>query len=159
MALEDYNYLTVGMSGEGVREMQGDLVSLGFSLPRYGVDGDFGSETQQAVKDFQYTWGITVDGVVGSQTAGAIKEALGLKSMGQWNVSMDPSRYSSVTTTRPPSMIPRPSVTQPPLLTSTTIPRSVIPQVSVAGIDLKWIGLGVLGITLLFYLMKKEEEK
>jgi cell wall-associated NlpC family hydrolase len=45
--------LKYGNRGEGVREMQEQLVALGFELPKYGVDGKFGAETQRAVLAFR----------------------------------------------------------------------------------------------------------
>ena len=39
-----------------------------YKLPKYGVDGDFGNETLEAVKQFQKDWGLTADGVVGEKT-------------------------------------------------------------------------------------------
>ena len=43
-----------GDSGGGVLELQKALESLGHDLPRYGVDGDAGSETFKAVEEFMY---------------------------------------------------------------------------------------------------------
>jgi len=48
--------------------LQKDLIAKGFSLPKYGADGDFGTETEEAVKAFQRKVGITVDGLVGPVT-------------------------------------------------------------------------------------------
>ena len=45
--------LRYGNRGEGVREMQEQLVSLGFELPKYGIDGKYGAETQRAVLAFR----------------------------------------------------------------------------------------------------------
>lgn len=47
-----------------VEVLQTALQYLGFSLPRWGVDGKFGPETEQAVRDFQTEFGLTVDGVM-----------------------------------------------------------------------------------------------
>jgi len=41
-----------------------------------GVDGIYGPQTEQAVKDFQAASGLTVDGVFGPETQGAIEAAL-----------------------------------------------------------------------------------
>jgi peptidoglycan hydrolase-like protein with peptidoglycan-binding domain len=56
-----------------VRKLQRALVDAGFSLPRFGVDGDFGGETEAAVKEFQRASGLIgtqVDGIVGPTTIG-----------------------------------------------------------------------------------------
>jgi GH25 family lysozyme M1 (1,4-beta-N-acetylmuramidase) len=53
-----------GLSGADVRTMQEHLLALDFSLPKYGADGDFGSETLKAVKAFQVEAKISEDGVM-----------------------------------------------------------------------------------------------
>lgn len=45
--------LKKGDRGADVRRLQRALVSAGFTLPKYGVDGKFGSETARAVKAFK----------------------------------------------------------------------------------------------------------
>lgn len=45
--------LSYGARGMEVRSMQAQLVKLGFKLPKYGVDGKYGAETQQAVLLFR----------------------------------------------------------------------------------------------------------
>lgn len=56
--------LKKGCEGSDVKELQLDLMKLGYSLPRYGADGDFGSETEKAVKQFQLAYGLKEDGVM-----------------------------------------------------------------------------------------------
>lgn len=51
--LEGRRTLRSGSDGEHVARVQEALVSYGLMLPRFGVDGKFGDETRQAVKDFQ----------------------------------------------------------------------------------------------------------
>lgn len=65
--------LRKGTRGEAVRRMQRALVERGFSLPRYGVDGKFGTETRAAVRAFQTAAGLVVDGVCGPKTWAALK--------------------------------------------------------------------------------------
>lgn len=57
-----------GSKGEKVKELQAILLNLGYQLPKYGADGDFGAETEKAVKQFQRDWGLKEDGVVGPAT-------------------------------------------------------------------------------------------
>lgn len=59
--------LVLGNRGEDVRKMQSNLLILGFRLPRYGVDGEFGDETAVAVKAFKKAYGLTVNAVFDSE--------------------------------------------------------------------------------------------
>lgn len=65
-----------GMSGEDVKELQTDLIRLGYDLGRYGADGDFGDATEEAVRQFQRDKRLTVDGEVGEATCAALEKAL-----------------------------------------------------------------------------------
>ena len=69
-----YRTLRKGDEGEDVKELQTLLVKAGYKLPKYGVDGDFGSETEAAVKAFQNANNLTEDGVVGKQTYAALEK-------------------------------------------------------------------------------------
>lgn len=61
-----------GNKGEYVKQLQQKLISKGYPLPRYGADGDFGAETESAVKQFQRNHGLTGDGIVGPKTWAAL---------------------------------------------------------------------------------------
>ena len=60
--------LKKGASGKQVKTLQKLLISYDFSCGTYGVDGEFGSGTQKAVKAFQKANKLTVDGIVGVNT-------------------------------------------------------------------------------------------
>lgn len=62
-----------GFSGDDVDWLQHRLVDLGYDLPG-GIDGDFGSGTEQAVMNFQHDWSPPVDGIVGSVTREALAD-------------------------------------------------------------------------------------
>ena len=68
--------LRFGSEGDDVKELQENLIKLGYDLGKSGADGDFGTKTLIAVKDFQEKHNLTVDGIVGSATKKAIKEAI-----------------------------------------------------------------------------------
>ena len=53
---------------------QDDLNTLGF--PTGGLDGIFGARTQEAVRNYQRTAGLSVDGIVGCNTWRALQEAV-----------------------------------------------------------------------------------
>lgn len=63
-----------GDTGEEVRVMQQHLVNREYSLPRHGVDGRFGPETERAVKSFQKDHNLTVDGVVTGEVLTAMQD-------------------------------------------------------------------------------------
>lgn len=61
-----------GDKGTAVKVLQRMLIAAGCELPRYGADGDCGAETVEAVKAFQTTHSLTVDGVCGPLTWAAL---------------------------------------------------------------------------------------
>ena len=54
--------LGVGDKGDDVRAMQLALLAQGYALPRWGADGQYGSETQAKVAAFQMDKGLPVTG-------------------------------------------------------------------------------------------------
>lgn len=65
-----------GSKGTDVKAMQEFLLQLEYSLPKYGADGEFGSETEKALKAFQRKIGIKQDGLYGSETHQALMDAV-----------------------------------------------------------------------------------
>ena len=59
----------LGDYGDGTREVQTGLSKIGYDIT---VDGVFGRGTKWAVEHFQRANGLTIDGVVGRQTWGAL---------------------------------------------------------------------------------------
>ena len=64
-----------GNMGELVKQCQTMLQKLGYDLGICGVDGDFGTATEKAVRAFQKASGLAVDGVVGKNTWAALEAA------------------------------------------------------------------------------------
>lgn len=62
--------------GEKVREMQALLMDRGYDLGRCGVDGDYGSATEAAVRAFQKASGLKADGVCGPKTWAALLDSV-----------------------------------------------------------------------------------
>lgn len=63
-----FNYLRKGSKGECVEAVQTLLIGKGYSCGSTGADGEFGGNTEKAVKAFQTDCEIDVDGVVGADT-------------------------------------------------------------------------------------------
>jgi len=72
--LDIHRLLYVGKRGSDVRELQSALHSLGYDPGP--IDGIFGKLTKSAVIKFQAEKGIIVDGIVGPQTLGKMREVL-----------------------------------------------------------------------------------
>lgn len=64
--------LKVGSSGDGVKWLQYYLKQLGYFA--YGIDGNFYTRTEDALKMFQKMAGLTADGIFGSKTRAALKK-------------------------------------------------------------------------------------
>ena len=65
-----------GMEGADVKELQTMLIQLGYDCGSWGVDGEFGDSTQNAVEAFQTASSCAVDGEVGPETLDALRKAM-----------------------------------------------------------------------------------
>lgn len=68
-----------GMQSDAVRAMQQLLIAKGYELPRYGADGEYGEETENALLLFQEDMNLTPDAKCGTETWSAL---LGLTGVG-----------------------------------------------------------------------------
>jgi hypothetical protein len=65
----------LGDSGKRVQQVQCILTQRGYSVGDGGVDGEFGSGTESAVRAFQSERGLNADGVVARDTWGALRSS------------------------------------------------------------------------------------
>ena len=75
--------LKKGMEGSDVKALQEALMKQGYELPDYGADGEFGSETKDALMDFQRDEGLDVDGEYGEKSHAALMDALSDEEAGE----------------------------------------------------------------------------
>lgn len=92
-----------GDSGDEVKKIQEALIAAGESLPKYGADGDFGSETLAAVKNFQKKNDLPITGIVDEATKAALLKTTAPESRtvqiinGNCNIRIGPATtYRSV---------------------------------------------------------------
>ena len=81
--------LRKGSTEEAVKTMQTMLIACGYSCGSTGADGDFGKNTEAAVKAFQKDKGLTVDGVYGVQTKAALEKAYATSSTSQATIAIN----------------------------------------------------------------------
>lgn len=84
----DPNELKKGDKNDAVALLQENLISLGYNLGTYGtnkngVDGEFGSKTQTALKQFQKACGLAQTGTYNADTRAAMSKALTTLSAGE----------------------------------------------------------------------------
>lgn len=98
------NWLQKGDSGENVKEMQELLIANGFDCGSSGADGEFGDDTEKAVKAFQAKYGLTVDGQYGEKSKAKLESLsnntdsnTGGESMGSiYNIIEKERYYASI---------------------------------------------------------------
>lgn len=76
--------LSRGSQGDDVKELQEGLILLGYSCGKSGADGDFGKDTEEAVRSFQADRKLTVDGSAGPETLGIIEKLHAVASVQSW---------------------------------------------------------------------------
>lgn len=82
-----------GMSGESVRTVQNLLLESGYNVG--AVDGVFGQNTFEAVKQFQLTHNLIPDGIVGEVTLAYLRRAEPIPDRNMRAMSMVASAYSA----------------------------------------------------------------
>lgn len=68
--------LSNGMEGDDVAALQRALITLGYSVGSYGIDGEFGTATENAVRAFQEAEGLLVTGIADEDTLRAIDKLM-----------------------------------------------------------------------------------
>lgn len=71
---EQKNYLSKGDKNNEVKTMQTMLIACGYSCGKYGADGEFGSDTDKALRKFQKDNGLEVDGKYGTKSKANLQE-------------------------------------------------------------------------------------
>ena len=70
------NYLMKGDEGAEVKKMQENLIFVGYSCGKDGADGQFGGNTEKALKAFQNDYKLEVDGKYGSKSKAKLEEVV-----------------------------------------------------------------------------------
>ena len=97
--MANYNQVSYGSRGSDVTELQKLLNKNGYELDE---DGIFGNKTQDAVRDYQKKNNLTVDGIVGKNTWGALTNS-GIAKSGIKQFSVNPSTPTNPTSTYYPN--------------------------------------------------------
>lgn len=69
------SWLQKGDKGQEVKNLQSKLIALGYSCGNAGADGEFGTDTLNAVTRFQQEHGLVVDGEAGVNTMAKLNAA------------------------------------------------------------------------------------
>jgi peptidoglycan hydrolase-like protein with peptidoglycan-binding domain len=78
-ATSSRNWLQKGDKGQAVKELQTMLMKAGYSCGKYGADGEFGADTEKAVRAYQINHGLVVDGQAGVKTVASLEAYLKTK--------------------------------------------------------------------------------
>ncbi len=70
----DYPTLRRGSKGKYVTLLQVKLKDRGYDLGKWGADGDYGAQTEKAVKQYQKDNGLNPDGICGPKTWAKLEE-------------------------------------------------------------------------------------
>lgn len=114
-----YKTLQVGDKGDNVRAMQEKLQEYGYYQGE--IDGVYGNQSRQAVEQFQYMHGLTVDGIAGRHTLTVLFESDEIRPpQGAIVVRSTPEAQLTVAIT--PTPAPETPATAIPVLTATPVP-------------------------------------
>lgn len=121
--------LRKGSSGSDVKELQSILINWGYSVGPKGADGQFGANTEAAVKAFQRDAGLSQDGILGQQTMEVMSRAGA-------NISTSPS-------------LPIPSINMPKIPSnggySPAVPAT---EMSIFG-NIDWTMIGIIAAVVI----------
>ena len=99
-----YAVIRYGSKGDRVKTLQQALITLGYLTG--SPDGIFGSNTRTAVKSFQRSNKLTVDGVAGKKTLTAIQSSLAGGASSQSDSPVQASSSATASPTPAPTPIP-----------------------------------------------------
>lgn len=89
------NYLMKGDEGTEVKKMQENLIFVGYSCGKDGADGQFGGNTEKALKAFQDDYKLEVDGKYGPKSKAKLEELVAKKKAKKTTVTYITHRIPS----------------------------------------------------------------
>ena len=89
------SWLQKGDKGPVVFNLQIKLIYLGYSCGKSGADGDFGTDTLNAVKRFQHEHGLVVDGEAGVNTMAKLNALYSAKNRRPSGAAKSSSKYDA----------------------------------------------------------------
>ena len=129
-----------GATGDSVRALQRRLKELGYYTG--SVDGDFGENTEKAVKAFQQNNGLTVDGKAGSKTMTKLNSSSAVRAS---TATATPKPTATPKRTTPkPTATPKPKATATPNLSKEIYLRDGSSNSDVKRLQERLISLGWL---------------
>lgn len=151
------NQLALGSTGNDVKELQGYLITIGYSYVTQ--TGSFDANTQRAVKDIQAKKQLTTDGVVGEKTWAAVINSYVnavLKNEGRLeypdqNFNDQHVPGSTPGTTNPAPTTPAPTTPSTPA----PAPAPAVPVISVSGRSMVYMGCTGSDVTALQQLLNR----
>lgn len=141
--------LSMGSQGQAVVTLQQQLQKLGYPLPKFGADGKFGKETEDALEDFQKKNGLNVDGILGPLTQERIFSRLPIREQ---------VAISQPTAPPPPPNAPKPPAPTMPIIGVVT-PPPVQSSSDSGGMIKPLLLLGVVGFLSFNIFGKKGKRK
>lgn len=85
-----------GMKSDAVKELQKNLMELGYDVGPTGADGVFGAKTLAGLKKFQEEMGITADGIYNAETHAKMLEKLGKSNTIVSRTTQTVARYATI---------------------------------------------------------------
>ena len=85
--MANYTNLGRGSKGTDVEKLQKSLVDKGYDIGSSGVDGNYGPDTEAAVKKYQTDNQLKIDGIAGNETLGSLYDGNNSAAKTQQNIS------------------------------------------------------------------------
>lgn len=108
----DYHTIQTGDKGDEVLRLQQALAEYGYYEGE--LDGRFGQQTRRAVERFQYSHGLTADGIAGRNTLSVLYDSGKVRRADYWQSSVTPTPSPSPTPSPTDTPVPSPSPTAAP---------------------------------------------
>ena len=118
----DYHTIQTGDKGDEVLRLQQALAEYGYYEGE--LDGRFGQQTRRAVERFQYSHGLTADGIAGRNTLSVLYDSGKVRRADYWVAYATPAPTDTPEPSPTPTDTPAPTPSPSPIPTDTPVPMA-----------------------------------
>ena len=118
----DYHTIQTGDKGDEVLRLQQALAEYGYY--EGDLDGRFGQQTRRAVERFQYSHGLTADGIAGRNTLSVLYDSGKVRRADYWAAYATPAPTDTPEPSPTPTDTPAPTPSPSPIPTDTPMPMA-----------------------------------